>query len=138
MARTLHVLLKTTFTLSCRKVKSVCNFLGLYVVFVCRYVCSVCYLEIFCFKYSDFSCLLFLRVRRYLGYDDNYDYWREDQAEQQGKEDELNGKLQESRAELQKQKRHIKQLKSIVKDQSALLKRIAAKLDVDGSDDEDE
>ena len=80
----------------------------------------------------------FDRLRRYLGYDDEYSYWKDDQAEQTGYEEVLNEKLIETQEELAKQKKHIKSLKFMIKEQGLMLKQIAAKLEVDDSDSEGE
>jgi len=80
----------------------------------------------------------FERLRRYLGYDDEYSYWKDDQAEQTGYEEVLNEKLIETQEELAKQKKHIKSLKFMIKEQGLMLKQIAAKLEVDDSDSEGE
>ena len=78
------------------------------------------------------------RLRRYLGYDDEYSYWKDDQAEQTGYEEVLNEKLIETQEELAKHKKHIKSLKNMIKEQGLMLKQIAAKLEVEDSDSEGE
>ena len=79
-----------------------------------------------------------VRFRRYLGYDDEYSYWKDDQAEQTGYEEVLNEKLNETQEELAKHKKHIKSLKNMIKEQGLMLKQIAAKLEVEDSDSEGE
>ena len=78
------------------------------------------------------------RIRRSLGYDDEYSYWKDDQAEQTGMEEVLNNKLIETQQDLDKQKKHIKAMKNLIKEQSLMLKKIASKLEVEDSDDEGE
>eukprot|EP00112_Aurelia_sp_Birch-Aquarium-sp1_P021380 Seg575.4 transcript_id=Seg575.4/GoldUCD/mRNA.D3Y31 product="Transient receptor potential cation channel subfamily A member 1" protein_id=Seg575.4/GoldUCD/D3Y31 len=80
----------------------------------------------------------FGKLRRYLGYNDEYGYLKQEQDEQAGLEDEIYKKLNDNRAELAKQKKHIKQIKSIVKDQGILLRKIASKLEIIDSDEEDD
>ena len=80
----------------------------------------------------------FPRLRRYLGYDDEYGYLKEEQDEQAGLEDEIYRKLNDNRSELAKQKKHVKQIKAIVKDQGILLRKIASKLEIIDSDEEDD
>eukprot|EP00794_Sanderia_malayensis_P000575 gene575-1234_t len=79
----------------------------------------------------------FERLRRFLGYDDEYGYLREEQEETIGHEEEVCRELNIHQKELIKQKKHIKHLKDIVREQNKILKKIALKLNVKEEDNED-
>ena len=72
------------------------------------------------------------RFRNWLGYDDGqFEFLKQEQLEQAGKEEETQRQLTAQQNELRKQKKAVKLLTQQIDDQSELLKKIAAHLGID-------